>query len=103
MSALIQFAIFPTDKGESVGKEVSEVIKMIDQSGISYKLTPMGTIIETETLIEGLGIINRAYEILEPVSQRVYATVSIDVRKNTSNRMNSKIKSIENRIGPVKK
>ncbi len=45
MSVLMEFAIFPTDKGESVSKYVSKVINMIDKSGIRYQLTPMGTII----------------------------------------------------------
>lgn len=50
MSVLLEFSMFPTDKGESVSAYVSQVIKMIDQSGVSYRLTAMGTIIETDTL-----------------------------------------------------
>jgi len=49
MSVLLEFSMFPTDKGESVSTHVSKVIKMIHDSGVTYQLTPMGTIIETAT------------------------------------------------------
>ena len=98
MSVLMEFAIFPTDKGESVSKYVSKVIKMIDDSGINYQLTPMGTIIESDTLQEALEVINNSYKILEPYSNRVYATVKFDIRKNRTDAMTSKIESIVSKM-----
>ncbi len=98
MSVLMEFAIFPTDKGESVSKYVSKVIKMIDQSDIKYQLTPMGTIIESDTLQEALEVINNSYKILEPYSNRVYATVKFDIRKNRTDAMTSKIESIVSKM-----
>lgn len=61
MSVLLEFAMFPTDKGESVSPYVSKVIKMIRESGMSYQLTPMGTIIETDELLQALGLVHVAY------------------------------------------
>jgi len=101
MSVLLEFAMFPTDKGDSVSQYVSKIIKMIDESGFSYKLTAMGTIIETETLKEALAIVNRSYEILEPFSKRVYSTMNIDIQKDKSGRMEKKINSIVSKIGDV--
>ncbi len=98
MSVLMEFAIFPTDKGESVSKYVSKVIKMIDDSGINYQLTPMGTIIETQTLQEALRVIENSYKIIEPYSNRVYATVKFDIRKNRTDAMTSKIESIVSKM-----
>ncbi len=103
MSILLNFAMFPTDKGSSVSKYVSKVIKYIDESGVSYKLNPMGTSIETETMEEALSIVQGAYNILEPVSDRIYSTINIDARKGKSNMMKGKIASIEAKIGDVKK
>ena len=103
MSVLLEFAMFPTDKGDSVSEYVSEIIKMIKNSGFDYKLTAMGTIIETETLEEALGIVNRSYQVLEPNSKRVYSSIKLDIRKEKSNRLETKIKSIESKIGRVKK
>ncbi len=98
MSVLMEFAIFPTDKGESVSKYVSKVIQMIGESGIKYQLTPMGTIIESETLQEALSMIDKSYKVLEPYSNRVYATVKFDIRKNRTDAMTSKIESIKSKL-----
>ncbi|MFO7827112.1 MAG: MTH1187 family thiamine-binding protein [Bacteroidales bacterium] len=101
MSVLLEFAMFPTDKGDSVSQYVSEIIKMIKTSGVSYKLTAMGTIVETETLDEALAIIKQSYQTLEPHSKRVYSSIKLDIRKEKSNRLEDKIKSIESKIGNV--
>ncbi|HSH51725.1 MAG TPA: MTH1187 family thiamine-binding protein [Bacteroidales bacterium] len=101
MSVLLEFAMFPTDKGDSVSQYVGEVIQMIKESGVRYKLTAMGTIIETETIDEALAIVNRSYKVLEPYSNRVYSSIKLDIRKGKSNRVEEKIKSIESKIGKV--
>ncbi|SFE15891.1 MTH1187 family thiamine-binding protein [Thermophagus xiamenensis] len=101
MSVLLNFAIFPTDKGASVSQYVSKVLDFIRDSGVSYRLNPMGTTIETETMQEALEVVNKAYLILEPLADRIYATINIDARKGPIGRMDSKISSIENKIGKV--
>lgn len=103
MSVLLEFAMFPTDKGESVSLYVSKVIKMIRESGVSYQLTPMGTIIETETMSEALAIVQQSYDILEPYCDRVYSSLNFDIRKGKSNCLKQKIISVENIIGSVNK
>lgn len=100
-SVLLEFSMFPTDKGESVSKYVSKVIEMIAHSGVSYKLTPMGTIIETNSVEGALEIVKKAYETLEPFSNRVYSSLKMDIQKNKPNRMNSKVASIKEKIGEV--
>lgn len=102
MSVLLNFTIFPTDKGDSVSQYVSKVIKMIDESGVEYKLTAMSTLIETETMKEALDIVNSAYLILEPLSSRIYATANFDIRQGKHDRMKQKTASIEKLIGKVK-
>ncbi|QCT94653.1 MTH1187 family thiamine-binding protein [Caminibacter mediatlanticus TB-2] len=101
MSVLVEFAMFPTDKGESVSEYVSRIIKMFKESNINYQLTPMGTIFEVDTIEEATNIINNAYKQLERDCNRVYTTIKMDIRKNKNNRMKQKIKSIESKIGKV--
>ncbi len=99
MSILVEFSMFPTDKGESVSSYVSRIIKMIDESGITYKLTPMGTVFETETMEEALKILDKAYKQLEKDCNRVYAVAKFDIRKGRSNRLVQKIQSVEKKLG----
>jgi len=103
MSVLMEFAMFPTDKGESVSEYISRIIKMIDKGGYSYKLTPMGTVAETDTIREALEIVEKAYQELKDDCNRVYSTVKLDIRKGKANRLEGKVTSIEQKIGPVKK
>jgi uncharacterized protein (TIGR00106 family) len=102
MSVLLEFAMFPTDKGDSVSEYVSRIIQMIDNSGFNYRLTAMGTIIETDTLTQALEIISKSFKVLEPHSDRVYTSANFDIRSGKSNRLAGKIESIENKIGQVK-
>jgi len=103
MSVLLEFAMFPVDKGESVSTYVSKLIHMIRESGVTYQLTPMGTIIETETMAEALAIVQQSYDILEPDCDRVYSTLNIDIRKGKSQCLTQKVQSVENIIGEVNK
>ena len=99
MSVLIEFAMFPTDKGESISAFVGRIIKMIDENYASYKLTPMGTIVEVETLGEALNVVEAAYKELEPDCNRVYSTIKLDIRKGKSGRIIQKIESVEKKVG----
>lgn len=101
MSVLMEFAMFPTDKGSSVSQYVSQVIKMVKESGKPYKLTAMGTIVETQTMQEALQILQQAYDILETPSDRIYSTVKFDIRKDKDQRLTGKIASVEEKIGKV--
>ena len=101
MSVIINFAMFPTDKGESASAYVSKVIKMIDASNYPYKLNPMGTSIETETMEEALEFIQKSHDILKSDCSRIYTAITIDYRKGEMGRMGRKIDSIESKIGKV--
>lgn len=104
MSVLLEFSIFPTDRGESVSAEVSEVIRMIRESGCDYRLTAMGTLVETDDISSALQLVEKAYRTLETQGcQRVYASLKMDIRTGKNNRLSKKIASIEARIGEVDK
>jgi uncharacterized protein (TIGR00106 family) len=101
MSVLIEFAMFPTDKGSSVSDYVSRILKTIRDSGHEYRLNPMGTVVETETIKEALQLVEKAYECLEPDCDRVYSAVKMDIRKGSLGRMSQKVDSIQTKIGEV--
>ncbi|MFH2095822.1 MAG: MTH1187 family thiamine-binding protein [Bacteroidota bacterium] len=101
MSVLLEFAMFPTDKGPSVSSHVSKVIAMIRENCANFRLTAMGTIIETNTLDEALEIVKKAYDILGKESDRVYSNIKLDIRKGKENRLEGKIQSVEEKIGKV--
>lgn len=93
MSVLIQFAMFPTDKGESVSPYVGKIWDVIKNSGFNYQPNAMSTAIETNTVEEALKIVNDCYKVLEPDCNRVYTTFTMDVRQDHQNCMENKVKS----------
>ena len=103
-SFLLVFSMFPSDVGESKSAYVSQVVKVVKESGIPYQLTPMATIVECSTLREAFDLVERCYNALDTMGcNRVYTVLKFDIRKNCSNRLENKIKSVEDKIGEVAK
>ena len=101
MSVLMEFAIFPTDKGESVSRYVAPVIKMIKEECASYTTSPMGTTIETDTMEEALEILRKANKILETDCKRIYIAAKFDIRKGGNNRITQKIESLNKELNKL--
>lgn len=101
MSTILQFSIFPSDKGSSVSSYVSKAIEAVKSAGVPYQLTSMSTIIETETLEEALAVVAKANQAIEPFADRVYLSINIDIRKGESGRMQHKVQAVQQNIGNV--
>jgi len=99
MSALVEFSMFPTEQTQSKSAFVARVLDIVDKSGLPYQLTPMGTIMEGETVEEVLAVINKAYEELQVDCDRVYSSIKIDYRKGSVGRLGKKIGSVEAKLG----
>jgi len=99
MSALVEFSMFPTEATQSKSAFVARVLDIVDKSGLPYQLTPMGTIIEGETVAEVMAVINEAYEELQTDCERVYSSIKIDWRKGAMGRLGKKVNSVEEKLG----
>jgi len=99
MSALVEFSIFPTEQTQSKSVFVARVLDIVDRSGLAYQLTPMGTIIEGETVEEVMAVINAAYEELQKDCGRIYSSIKIDWRDGPVGRLNKKVGSVEAKLG----
>jgi uncharacterized protein (TIGR00106 family) len=102
MSVLLEFSMFPLDRGERLSGEVSRLIELIRESGVDYRLTAMGTIIETDQLDTALDLLARCSQLLQQQgSQRIYSSIKLDIREGSTGRLRSKIESVEKLIGKV--
>ena len=95
---LAEFSIWPMDKGESVGEYVARCLDIVDRSGLPYKLGPLGTCIEGEWDAV-MNVIKQCYQALEKDCNRITCTVKMDYRKNKSGMINSKVDSVEKKLG----
>jgi len=95
---LLEFSMTPLDKGESVSAYVSRSLGIIDKSGLDYRINPMGTVIEGEW-DEVLGVVKECFETMRADCSRISVSVKIDYRKGRSGRLQSKIESVEKKLG----
>ncbi len=94
---VVEFSMWPM-VGASVSEHVAKVIKMVDESGLPYKVNAMGTVVEGEW-DEVMGLIKKCHQLLAGQTERVITEISIDDRKTRSNRIEGKVASIEKILG----
>ncbi len=94
---LLEFSMSPFGKGESLSPYVSRVLKVVDESGVSYRLTSMGTILEGEW-DEVMAVVTLCFRELEKDCNRIGTNIRIDYRKGDKSRMKQKIDSLEKQL-----
>ncbi len=95
---LIEFSIVPIGAGSSIGDRLAEVLRIVDESGLPYKVNPMGTVVEGEW-DELFRLVKKCHETLMKKEERVLTTIAVDDRKGKPNRLEEKVKSVEKRLG----
>ena len=95
---LIQFSIVPVGSGSSIGHRLAEVLKIVDESGLPYKVNPMGTVVEGKW-DDLMRLVRKCHKTVMKEEERAITTISIDDRKGKQNRIEAKVKSLEKRIG----
>ena len=95
---IVEFVVVPLGE-KSLSRYVAEVIKLLERKGVKYQLTPMATIIETETVREALQIIEEAHELMFRLgAKRVSTTVRIDDRRDKERKMGDKVQSVMEKV-----
>ncbi len=97
MSVLVDLSIFPLDKGDSLSAHVAKALKIIRDSGLPYEMGPMGTSVEGEWH-EVMGVVNNCFQELRKDCERVYVALKIDYRKGPSGRIESKVRSVQEKL-----
>ncbi len=90
-------SIFPLGQGLSLSAYVSEAIDEVDRSGLDYRVTAMGTIIEGDW-DEVMKLIKKMRDRILKKSERIYLNITIDDKNDKRRRLESKIKSVEQKL-----
>lgn len=83
-----------------VGDYVAKAVQIIEESGLNYQITAMGTQIEADDLKTLYGVCGKVQEsIFEMGVPRVYTVLKIDDRRDKEKRtLEEKVKSVKDRI-----
>jgi uncharacterized protein (TIGR00106 family) len=95
---VVEFSVVPIGRGEELAGAVAGILDIVDQSGLPYQLTAMGTIVEGGW-DEVLGLVRRCHETLRGESGRVLTHISIDDRAAATGRLQGKVRDVETALG----
>ncbi|MFH1070920.1 MAG: MTH1187 family thiamine-binding protein [Candidatus Glassbacteria bacterium] len=100
---LAQMSLFPLGKTSGMSKDVARVIELIEQSGLPYQLTAMGTLIEGEW-DEVMELVGRCRRKLLEEHKRIYMVLKVDDQPGVTGKLAGKVRSVEEKLGhPAKK
>jgi uncharacterized protein (TIGR00106 family) len=95
---LLEFSMYPVDKGESLSPYVARSMEIIEQSGLDYRMNPMGTVIEGEW-DQVFEVVTRCFQRMAEDCNRVEVSIKVDYRKGRRGGLDAKIRSVEDKAG----
>ena len=97
--AIAEVSVVPIGTTKTgVSEYVAGAVRILKESGLKYKLTPMGTIVEGD-IKDVLEIIAKMHETpFNKNAERVYTTIKIDDRRDIKAEMDNKVKSVMEKL-----
>ncbi|OHB43331.1 MAG: hypothetical protein A2069_01510 [Planctomycetes bacterium GWB2_41_19] len=96
---IAEISVIPIGEGIDLAGYVARIVKIIDESGLDYKLNAMGTVAEGDS-DRIFDLIKKCHNKMLETAQRVYTTVKIDERKDKNTKMiEHKVQAVEKEIG----
>jgi uncharacterized protein (TIGR00106 family) len=91
---VVEFSIVPIGRGEELASPVAKLLDIIDRSGLPYKVTAMGTIVEGEWE-DVFALIKECHSKMRMEAGRVMTHIAVDDREGSQGRLEGKVKDIE--------
>lgn len=97
---LVEFSLIPVGTGVSISPCLAKAIRVVDKSGLDYRVGPMGTVVEGDW-DEVFGIIKKCHNLMMKDADRVMTTITVDDRKDRppKGRITAKVRSLEEKAG----
>lgn len=94
---LAEFSVVPIGKGESVSQYVAECVRIVERSGLPYRLNPMGTVVEGD-YDAVMVVVRDCHMKVMSMATRVITTVKMDDRKGVEGAIDRKVESVLKRL-----
>src|SRR5437870_10811234 len=100
---LLELSVIPLGRGRSISADIVDLMKIIDASGLDYRLTAAGTIIEG-TWDQLMSVAKNCHGEMRKKTDRVITLMKVDDYGNRSGRLTASVESVEKKLGkPLKK
>ncbi len=96
--AVMEISVIPMGTSASVSGFVAGAVELIKKSGLRYRLTAMGTIVEGEVdqLLKLAGEVHK--NVLDRGAPRVVTLIKLDDRKDKPLSAEGKIRSVQSKL-----
>jgi len=95
---LVELTVTPLGRGTHLSKDVAEVLRIIDDSGLPYCLTPTGTCIEGDW-DEVMALVKRCHQQARSLSSHVMTTIRMEDEEGATDKLNENIAAVERAAG----
>ncbi len=95
---LAELSIHPIGQGVSISAQVARAVEVIEKSGLPFRLTPLGTVIEGEW-DEVMQVIRDCRNVMAADCERLLIRITIDDRKGATGRLTENQASVEKALG----
>ncbi len=95
---IVEFSVTPIGKGKSLSEDIAQVLDLVDRSGLDYRFTPMGTIVEGEWDLV-MQLIKNCHQAMRERVDRVSTRIYIDDQKGAKDRIRHKVEAVEKKLG----
>jgi uncharacterized protein (TIGR00106 family) len=91
---LAELSINPLGRGTHLSQDIAEILKVVDDSGLPYRLTPLGTCIEGEW-DQVMPLVRKCHDKARSLSSHVMTTVRIEDEEGGKNKLIDNVESVE--------
>ena len=100
MKVIVDLCVVPLGVGLSVSREVAACHRVLQEAGLATRLHAYGTNIEGEW-DEVLAAVKRCHEVIHEMgAPRVSSTLKLGTRIDREQKMDDKVRSVEEKLGP---
>ena len=95
---LLELSVIPLGRGRSISADVADMVKIIDASGLDYRLTAAGTILEG-SWEQIMDVARKCHSEMRKKTERVVTFMKIDDYGDRSGRLTAAVASVEAKVG----
>ncbi len=95
---LMELTVIPLARGRSLSSDLAEVIGLIDESKLPYKVTEFGTVIEG-SWDELMSIAKKCHSVIRRKTDRVLILIRLDDYGDRTDLLSTTIAHIEEHLG----
>jgi len=99
---LLELSVIPLGRGRSISADVADMVRLIDASGLDYRLTAAGTILEG-SWEQVMDVARKCHSEMGKKTERVVTFMKVDDYGARTGRLTAAIASVEAKVGKALK